>query len=127
MKKVGLSILGVMAVLVGTVWLVDQAQTFESYYETYDKLKETEQMSRAFVSRVIPESSYEIYTIHRFSGELVSVRFKYKPEDVKAVQSGCTAFAYDDPRIREYRCQPSSHSVVVRLEPNGEGLIVRNN
>lgn len=43
--KVGLSILGAMVILIGAVWLVDSAQTFESYYETYQKLKETEQKS----------------------------------------------------------------------------------
>ncbi|NGZ02987.1 MAG: hypothetical protein CV090_08055 [Nitrospira sp. WS238] len=124
MKKVGLSILGAMVILIGAVWLVDQAQTFESYYETYQKLKETEQMSRGWVSRVIPASSYAIQTVHRLNGELVSVRFKYEPGDVKEAEPSCTVLKSDDPQLAQYQCQASGHSVVVWLESNGEGQIV---
>lgn len=126
MKKIGLSIVGFMVVLMGAVWLVDSAQTFESYYETYQKLKETEQISRGWVSRVIPSSSSAIHTVHRFNGELVSVRFKYEPGDVKEGESSCTVLEGDDPGLAQYRCQPFGQSVVVRLEPNGEGRIVSN-
>lgn len=127
MKKIGLSIVGSMVILMGAVWLVDSAQTVESYYDTYQKLKETEHMSRGWVSRIIPASSYAIHTVHRLNGELVSVRFKYEPGDVKEDEPGCTVLEGDDPLLAQYRCQPSGHSVVVRLEPNGEGQIVSNN
>lgn len=127
MMKVGLSILGAMVILIGAVWLVDSAQTFESYYETYQKLKETEQMSGGWVSRVIPASSYAIHTVHRLNGELVSVRFQYEPGDVKEAEPSCTVLVGDGLQLTRYRCQPSGHSVVVRLEPNGEGQIVSNN
>ena len=127
MKKIGLSIVGSMVILMGAVWLVDSAQTVESYYETYQKLKETEHMSRGWVSRIIPASSYAIHTVHRLNGELVSVRFKYEPGDVKEDEPGCTVIEGDDPLLAQYRCQQSGRSVVVRLEPNGEGQIVSNN
>lgn len=58
-------------VFTGAVWFVDSAQTFESYYETYQKLKETERISRGWVSRVIPTSSYDIRAVHQLNGELV--------------------------------------------------------
>lgn len=126
MKKVGLSIVGSMVVLMGAVWLVDSAQTFESYYETYQKLKETEQISRGWVSSVIPTSSSEIHTVHRLNGELVSVRFKYEPGDLNEGEPSCTVLEGDDPWLAQYRCQPFDHSVVVQLEANGEGRIVAN-
>lgn len=124
MKSIWASVGGVVVVFTGAVWLVDSAQTFESYYETYHKLKESEQMNRGWISRVIPTSSHDIYAIHQLNGELVSVRFKFQPGDVKEVESSCSAFPHDDHRIAGYRCQPSGHSVVVRLGLNGEGRIV---
>ena len=127
MKKIGLSIVGSMVILMGAVWLVDSAQTVEFYYDTYQKLKETEHMSRGWVSRIIPASSYAIHTVHRLNGELVSVRFKYEPGDVKEDEPGCTVIEGDDPLLAQYRCQQFGRSVVVRLEPNGEGQIVSNN
>lgn len=126
MKPIWASVGGMVVVFTGAVWLVDSAQTFESYYETYQKLKETEQISRGWVSRVIPTSSSEIHTVHRLNGELVSVRFKYVLGDVKEGEPSCTVLEGDDPRLAQYRCQPSGHSIVVRLEPNGEGQIVSN-
>lgn len=127
MKKIGLSIVGSMVILIGAVWLVDSAQTVEAYYETYQKLRETEHMSRGWVSRIIPASSYAIHTVHRLNGELVSVQFKYEPGDVQGDKPSCTVLESDDSRFAQYRCQPSGHSVVVRLQPNGEGEIVSNN
>lgn len=124
MKSIWASAGGVAVVFTGAVWFVDSAQTFESYYETYQKLKETERISRGWVSRVIPTSSYDIHAIHQLNGELVSVRFRFQPGDVKEVESSCSLFAHDDSRLAEYRCQLSGHSVVVRLEPSGEGRIV---
>jgi hypothetical protein len=124
MKSIWTGAGGAAVVFTGAVWFVDSAQTFDSYYETYQKLKETERISRGWVSRVIPTSSYDIHAIHQLNGELVSVRFRFQPEDVKEVESSCSVFAQDDSRFVEYRCQPSCHSVVVRLEPSGEGRIV---
>lgn len=126
MKSIWASVGGMVVVFTGAVWFVDSAQTFESYYETYQKLKETEQISRGWISRVIPTSSSEIHAIHRLNGELVSVRFRYEPGDVKEGEPSCNILKGDDPRLAEYRCQLSGHSVVVRLEPNGEGRIVDN-
>lgn len=124
MKSIWASVGGVVVVFTGAVWFVDLAQTFESYYETYQKLKETEQTSRGWVSHVIPTSSYDIHAIHQLNGELVSVRFKYEPGDVKEVESNCSVLAHEDPRLAQYRCQPSGHLVVVRLGPSGEGQMV---
>ncbi|NGZ97243.1 MAG: hypothetical protein CV089_14185 [Nitrospira sp. WS110] len=126
MKKIGLSIVGSMVIFMGAVWLVDSAQTVEFYYETYQKLKETEHMSRGWVSRIIPASSYAIHTVQWLNGELVSVRFKYEPGDAKEDEPSCTVLEGDDPQLTRYRCQLSGHSVVVQLEPNGEGQIVSN-
>ena len=127
MKKIVLCIVGSMVILMGAVWLVDSAQTVESYYDTHQKLKETEHMSRGWVSRVIPASSYAIHTVHRLNGELVSVRFKSEPGDAKEDEPSCTVLEGGDPQLTRYRCQPSGHSVVVQLQPNGEGQIISNN
>lgn len=116
-----------MVILIGAVWLVDSAQTVEAYYETYQKLRETEHMSRGWVSRIIPASSYAIHTVHRLNGELVSGRFNYEPGDIQGDKPSCTVFESDDSQFAQYRCQRSGHSVVVRLQPNGEGQIVSNN
>lgn len=127
MRTVALALVGSMVVLIGAVWLADSAQTFESYYENYGKLKETEHMSRGWVSRVIPESSYNIHEVRRFTGELVAVRFKFQPGDVNKVESSCAISGHPDPKPEGYRCQLSGRSVVVHLEPSGEGRIVISN
>ena len=111
-------------VFTGAVWLVDSVQTFESYYDTYQKLKETELMSRGWVSDVIPKSSYDIRETHRLDGGIVAVRFRFQPGDTKDIESGCTVLPQDDAMIRQYRCQPAAVPIVVRLEPNGQGQIL---
>lgn len=124
MKSIWASAGGVAVIFTGAVWFVDSAQTFESYYETYQKLKETERISHGWISRVIPTSSYDIHAIHQLNGELVSARFRFQEGSVKEVESSCSIFAHDGSRLAEYRCQLSGHSVVVRLGPGGEGRIV---
>lgn len=124
MRKVALSIVGSMVVLIGAVWLVDSAQTFESYYETYQKLNEAEHMSRGWISHVIPESSYDIREIRRFSGEVVAVRFKFQPRDTHGVDRNCRVITQSDDVLRQYQCQPAGDPIVLTLDPRGEGQIL---
>lgn len=119
-----LSVLGVIVVFTAAVWLVDAVQTVESYYETYQKLKETEVMSRGWVSRLIPTSSYDIRETRRLDGAIVAVRFRFQPGDPQDVASGCAVLPHDDPTIRQYQCHPTAKAVIVRLEPSGQGQIL---
>jgi hypothetical protein len=124
MKKIGLSVLFAGAIFIGAVWLVDNAQTFESHYETYQKLKESELISQGWVSNVIPRSSFDIHETHRVSGGIVTVRFRFQPGDTRGMESRCTLLNTDDPTIRQYRCKEDVSTVVVRLEADGQGLIL---
>jgi hypothetical protein len=124
MKKIGGGLLVVGAVLMAAVWLVDNAQTFESHYDTYQKLKESELMSQGWVSHVIPNSSYDIQETHRVSGGIVTVRFRFQPEDTGDMESRCAILNSDDPTIRRYRCREDVAAVVVRLDANGQGQVL---
>lgn len=124
MKSIWASVLGVIIVFTGAVWLVDSVQTFESYYDTYQKLKETELMSRGWISRVIPKSSYDIHETHRFDGGIVAVRFRFQPGDTQDIESSCTVLSHEGPTTRQYRCQPTANPIVVMLGPNGQGRIL---
>ncbi|OQW30041.1 MAG: hypothetical protein A4E19_10805 [Nitrospira sp. SG-bin1] len=124
MKSILISVVGAAAVFVGAVWLVDSLQTFESYYESYQKLEETELMSRGWISRVIPKSSYDIRETYRFDGATVAVRFRFQPGDIKDIESKCTVLPDGNSSTRQYRCQPAADTIVVRLEPNGRGQIL---
>ena len=123
MRKIATSLLVVGTVLVGAVWLVDSIGTFESRYETYQKLIESESMSQGWVSHVIPKSSYDIVETHRVSGGIVTVRFKFQPGDTKEVESRCAGLTTNDPMITPYRCLHDGVPVVVRLEAAGQGQI----
>ena len=124
MKKIVGSLLITGIVLVGAVWLVDNAQTFESHYDTYQKLKESELMSHSWVSNVIPKSSYAIYETHRVSGGIITVRFRFQPGDTTDVESSCAALNIDASSTRQYRCTQDGVPVVVTLEANGQGQIL---
>lgn len=112
------------AVLVGAVWLVDSIGTFESHYETYQKLIESEIMSQGWVSHVIPKSSYDIFETHRVSGGIVTVRFRFQPGDTKDIESRCAGLITNNPMIKPYRCLHDGVPVVVRLEAAGQGQIL---
>ncbi|MBY0249532.1 MAG: hypothetical protein K2Q17_17920 [Nitrospiraceae bacterium] len=124
MKKIGGSLLIIGAVLLGAVWLVDNAQTFESHYDTYQKLKESELMTQGWVSHVIPNSSYDINETHRVSGGIVTVRFRFQPGDLGDMESRCAILDGNDPAIRRYRCREDVAAVVVRLDASGQGQIL---
>lgn len=124
MKTIGGSLLIIGAVLLGAVWLVDNAQTFESHYDTYQKLKESELMTQGWVSHVIPNSSYDINETHRVSGGIVTVRFRFQPGDTGDMESRCAILKSDDPTMRQYRCREDVAAVVVRLDASGQGQIL---
>lgn len=124
MRKVGVSLFVVGAVFVGAVWLVDNIGTFESHYETYQKLIESESMTHGWVSHIIPKSSYDIVETHRVSGGILTVRFKFQPGDTKDMESSCAGLTTDDPMITPYRCLHDGVPVVVRLETIGQGQIL---
>ncbi len=124
MKKIGGSLLIIGAVLLGAVWLVDNAQTFESHYDTYQKLKESELMTQGWVSHVIPNSSYDINETHRVSGGIVTVRFRFQPGDLRDMESRCAILDSNDSTIRRYRCREDVAAVVVRLDASGQGQIL---
>lgn len=123
MKKIWASLLIVGAVLVGAVWLVDSIETFESHYETYQALIESESMTHGWVSHVIPKSSYDIFETHRVSGGIVTVRFRFQPGDTKDIESRCAGPTTNDPKITRYRCLHDGVPVVVRLEATGQGQV----
>ena len=123
MKKIGASLSVVVAVFVGAVWLVDSVGTFESRYESYQKLKESESLSQGWVSHVIPESSYDIFETHRVSGGIVTVRFRFLPGDTKGIESRCAGLTTHDPMVTPYRCLHDGVPIIVRLEASGQGQI----
>ncbi|TKB62977.1 MAG: hypothetical protein E8D48_06700 [Nitrospira sp.] len=123
MKKIWASLLIAGAVLVGAVWLVDSIGTFESHYETYQALIESESMTHGWVSHVIPKSSYDIFETHRVSGGIVTVRFRFQPGDTKDIESRCAGPTTNDPKITRYRCLHDGVPVVVRLEATGQGQV----
>jgi hypothetical protein len=124
MKKIGGSLLIIGAVLFGAIWLVDNAQTFESHYDTYQKLKESELMTQGWVSHVIPNSSYDINETHRVSGGIVTVRFRFQPGDLGDMESRCAILDSNESTIRRYRCREDVAAVVVSLDASGQGQIL---
>lgn len=123
MKTIGTNLLIAGTVLVGAVWLVDTVQTFESHYDTYHALQESELMTHGWVSHVIPKSSYDIRETHRVSGGIVAVQFKFQPDDMADMESRCTGLTTGDPMMRQYQCLHDGVRVVVKLEGPGQGQI----
>lgn len=123
MKTNGASLFVAGVVLVGAVWFVDSLGTFESHYETYQKLVESEAMTQGWVSHVIPKSSYDIVETHRVSGGIVTVRFRFRLGDRKDMESHCTGPTTNEPMMTSYRCLHDGVPVIVRLEATGQGQI----
>jgi hypothetical protein len=83
MKKIGAIFFAVAALLVGALWLMEYSETFESHFETYQQLKESELINRGWVPTFIPESAYDIHETHRVDVGRVNVRFRFKPGDTR--------------------------------------------
>lgn len=123
MKTIGLSLLIAGAIFVGAVWLVDRIGTFESHYETYQTLVESETMTQGWVSHVIPKSAHDIVETHRVSGGIVTVQFRFQLGDTKDIESHCAGLTANDPMIMAYRCLHDGVPVIVRLAATGQGQI----
>lgn len=124
MKKIGAILFAVAALLVGAVWLMEYSETFESHFETYQKLKESELINKGWVPSIIPKSAYDIHERHKVDVGRVNVRFRFQPDDTKEIEADCTIVSSSDTKIRSYRCKHGSDKVLVRLGADGNGEIL---
>lgn len=124
MKKTGAILFVVAALLVGAVWLMEYSETFESHFETYQELKESELMNKGWVPSIIPKSAYNIYEKHKVDVGRVNVSFRFQPDDTKEIEENCTITNSSDTKIRSYRCKNGNDMVLVRLGTDGNGEIL---
>ncbi len=124
MKKVGAILFSVAALLVGAVWLMEYSETFESHFETYQQLKESELINKGWVPNIIPKSAYDIHERHKVDVGRVNVSFRFQPDDTKEIEANCTIASGSDPKIRSYRCKHGNDMVLVRLGADGNGEIL---
>jgi len=124
MKKIAATLFVVAALLVGAVWLIEYSEIFESHFETYQQLKESELIDKGWVPSVIPKSSYDIHETHKVDVGRVNVRFRFLPGDTKEIEASCTLASNSDTKSRNYRCKHGNDMVVVRLGADGKGEIL---
>ena len=117
-------LVGIAAILVGAVWLMEYQETFESHFETYKQLEESELIDKGWVPSFIPRSAYDIHERHKVDVGRVNVKFRFRPGDTKEIEASCTKLKTDDTDTQYYRCKHVNDMVVVRLRADGTGEIV---
>lgn len=124
MKKIVAILFAVLAILVVAVWLIGSSETYESHFDTYQQLKESELTDKGWVPSFIPRSAYDIHEKHRVDVARVNVRFKFCPADTKEIEASCTVVSNGDTKTQKYRCKHGTDMVVVTLEASGKGEIL---
>jgi hypothetical protein len=124
MKKIGAILFVVAVLLFGAIWLVGYSETFESHFETYQQLKESELINKGWVPDFIPKSAYDIDETHTVDAGRVNVRFRFLPGDTKEIETVCTLASNNDANTRYYRCKYENDMVVVRIRADGQGEIL---
>jgi hypothetical protein len=119
-------LVGMAAILVGAVWLMEYQETFESHFDTYQQLDESELIGKGWVPSFIPKSAYDIHERHKVDVGRVNVKFRFRPGDTKEIESRCTKVKTDDTNTQYYRCKhvDDDDIVVVRLGADGTGEIL---
>ena len=124
MKKILAVSFTIVAILVGAVWLMEYQETFESHFETYKQLEESELIDKGWVPSFIPRSAYDIHERHKVDVGRVNVKFRFRPGDTKEIEASCTKLKTDDTNTQYYRCKHVNDMVVVRLGTDGRGEIL---
>ena len=128
MKKILVILSTLVAILIGGAWLLgylfDYLETYESHFETYQQLKESELIGKGWVPSFIPRSAYDIHERHKVDVGRVNVRFRFRPGDTKEIEANCTKVKTDDTNTQHYRCKHGNDMVVVRLGADGRGEIL---
>ena len=87
---------GIVAMLVGAVWLLEYSETSESHFETYQQLEESELIGKGWVPSFIPRSAYDIHEKHKVDVGRVNVKFRFRPGDTKEIEARCTKVKTDE-------------------------------
>ena len=124
MKKTVVILFAVLAILVVAVWLIGYSETYESHFETYQQLQQSELIDKGWVPSFIPTSAYDIHEKHRVDVARVNVKFKFRPGDTKEIEASCTMVSNSDTKTKKYRCKDDTDMVVVILEASGKGEIL---
>lgn len=124
MKKIGALLFLVAVLFFGAMRFIEYSETFESHFQTYQQLKESELINKGWVPNFIPKSSYDIDETHNVDVGLVNVRFRFLPGDTQEIETGCTIASNSDAMTRYYRCKYENDVVVVRLSADGQGEIL---
>jgi hypothetical protein len=119
-------LVGMAAILVGAVWLMEYQETFESHFDTYQQLEESELIGKGWVPSFIPKSAYDIHERHKVDVGRVNVKFRFRPGDTKEIEASCIKIKTDDTNTQYYRCKhvDDDDIVVVRLGADGRGEIL---
>jgi len=128
MKKILVILFTVVAILVGGVWLLrylfDYLETYESHFDTYQQLEQSELIDKGWVPSFIPRSAYDIHETHKVDVARVNVRFRFRPGDTKEIEASCSKVKTDDINTQYYRCKHRDYMVIVRLSADGRGEIL---
>lgn len=124
MKKIGAILFVVVALLVGAVWLMEDSETFESHFETYQQLKESELINNGWIPGIIPKSAYDIHERHSVDVGRVNVSFRFQLGDTKEIEENCTTASSSDSKTHSYRCKHGNDMVLVNLGADGKGEIL---
>jgi hypothetical protein len=123
--KVILPITGIcLALLIGAVWYMNKTEQQDSLFDTYQELQASELISKGWVPRIIPQSSYDILEEHRVDQDRVHVQFRFLPGNTAKIEETCTRQQSEDALGAIYKCKHGNGVVTVTLKQDGTGEIL---
>jgi len=124
MKKIGAILIAVLSMLVVAILLIGYSETYESRFEKYQQLKDSELINKGWVPSFIPRSSYDIHEKHKVDVARINVKFRFRPGDTKEIEASCSKVSSGNSTIQHYRCKHGTDIVIVKLDTSGEGEIL---
>ena len=112
-----------MTLILGALLYMYYSEIYESHFENYEQLANSELIQKGWVARFIPKSSYEIYETHAVDTDRVKVIFKFTPGDTKEIEQSCDLFE-NTHEMKKYTCKYGTSTILVILEKNGKGEIL---
>lgn len=126
MKVIGLSVLGVLA-LVGVfaigLFAIAHFENPESSFATYEELKASGLIERGWIPEYLPKSATEIRESHDIDTNSGWASFQYEVGDTAIADEGCQLL-HNTPAGRKYLCPPlEKQTLILVLRTDGTGSV----
>jgi hypothetical protein len=104
MRALIVSIVVLLAVVIGGLWYMERAENPRSSFATFEEMEAAGLIARGWLPEFLPRSATEIEETHDIDTNRVRASFKYDVADVESVEKSCERVSSDE-RGSSYLCR----------------------